>query len=1144
MPDNNSFRAAANFFKLGLLSFALLASLSATAKSQSTGLTLTVKVTDPAGKTVSGVPVEIKKDGSTQPLTATTSPDGIATFTNLEPGVYQLSVAATGFSRFNKSIDLKTDLTQDVTLEPSRRLQVQAEAVTRDTKAAIPLVKTTTESDRESISSLPNQNNDLILAQIVPGALPLGASALGQIVVDGKGVDQTTARLDGVDYTLLIGLPTADGAIDPTSSYKAPSVAGNQGDSQLRTGAFEARFGPGTGGVLDNVTYTAYSRGNKAWTAEFYGENQNDFFNARNFFDGEDKNGLRRTRFGGKAGRAFDPNGRSLMFVAYDGIRGRVERQVFEAVPIDSVCCPAQPFTQLFRSYVPVGTEIMTGASQNPDFLIARRRARTTVNSNAFDLRYEYRPFVDAKVVDDDGAVSPAPRATDVLTLRYTRQGTENLVPDGVTGRQQRQNILFNNLLAGLTFMTSENTTHWIRFGLNAVRARLATELPPGVDPSLSASFLTVSGTVSATGLPVNSVSIASLGTVMKGIGRGFRLAPVSYNLNYEVERKFDKHTLNAGGEGRLIRTGFDRLGGLTYAFPNIAALRAGTPTSVNFQSDLSAASPFTPGTGPRQARQEYAMGYIQILWKIGKASEDPTFKNEKIERLRITTGLRYDYFSPVRERDGRVVVVDPVSGQILPPGTSFYSTRKFNFQPRASLIYRFADTGTFSNTVFSVGAGSYSGTARIADYLLPIDSDRFSTGMSALLFPVSSSVLQNNFLTNPSTRQFQPLTFSRDFVGVERAYKWDASLSQTYKGYDFGLLYSGNVGRDLPIANIANKITHVFTNPDPTQLAIVQREFDIVNNGQIFKPFGEFFFRTSDGRSRYDGVTLQLKRNRNARPIPTNKWFVTALPSFTAQYTWSRSVGNTNGTIRSNPFDLNADFGDNVGVPRHFFKLSGVYELWMVKKSALNSWLDWKIMPVLKLSSGLPLIVQLTRPDVVYVDANGRFFSSPAVGRTAVINTPGGGETGAARIPNLVPGVNPYLRNDREYLNPAAFSIPAPGQFGNIRRGSLHGPSVAQFDLGLRKNLFQTEKLFSGQFQIDIFNVFNHTNFFNPTVALPGRLGTDTLAGEIQPGVPLSRAAAGSFGMLSAADSGRTIQFSFTLRLNNGFTSYRAPIQ
>lgn len=1126
MEDVMRVNDACQFYKSfpyhSLLILILLSSFSGVVSGQQGSLTLTVRVLDSDNNLQTDVSVELIKEGTTQRIKPTVTSAGIAKFENLEPGPYKLVVLRGGVAILEENVSVSSTATRDVTL-PTVLQQP-------------PPMRPRSVEEAESLSSLPNQNNDLTpLLQVVPGALPLGSSSLGLVVVDGKGLDQQTTRLDGVDFTLLTSVPTADGAIDPLTSFTLPAVAGNVGAAVLRTGAFEARSGPGTGAVAENVTYTGFGRDKNKWTAEFYGEHRNDVFNARNFFDFEGKNVLRRTRFGGKASRYLDPLGRYVILVAFDGIRGRVERPIYEAVPIDAVCCANQPFTQLFRSYVPTGTQIVAGASQNPDFLVARRRARTLVNSNAFDLRFEFSPFVEAK---------DSLRAGDLLTLRYTRQGAENFVPDGVTGRRQRQNILFDNLMALFQFRSSLNTKHDVRFGWNSVRAKLASEVPSGTDPSLSAASVTLSGNVAAVGLPgeLTTVPVATLGTLIKGIGRGFRLAPVTYGLSYSVERSFQKHVLHAGVEGRLIRIDFDRLAGLTYSFPNVAALRSGTPTAVNFQSDLSAPSPFSVGSGPRQAQQEYAAGYIQMISNIGKPSPDPTSKLDAIARLRITYGLRYDYFSPVRERDDRAVLIDPLNGTLLPAGTTFYATRKFNFQPRASFIYRFADTGFFSNTVFAGGAGLYSGIGRTGDYLLPIDSDRFSTGLTGLPFPVEPAILTNNFLAHPETRQFQPLAFSRDFVGTERAYKWDAKLTQTISGYDIGVFYSGNVGRNLPLANIGNKITSVFTNPDPTKPAIVQREFDIVAGGLLFKPFGEFFFRTSDGRSSYDGLTIQFSRNRNARPIPDSRLFATAVAGFNAQYILSRSRGNASGTILSNPFDPNADFGDNIGIPRHLFKLSSVYELWNAKSgsSPTKSWLSWKIMPVFRISSGLPLVVRLNRPDVVYLNSSGAVFSSPAVGRTAVINTPGGGESGSARVPNLVPGVNPYLRNDREYLNPAAFSIPAAGTFGNIRRGQLHGPKIVQFDLGLRRNLFETEKLFSAQFQIDIFNVFNRANFLNPTVAIAGVLGTNAVERQSQPNIPLTRPAAGSFGILTSADAGRVVQFSFTLRLNDGFTSYR----
>src|SRR5258707_10148384 len=58
--------------------------------------------------------------------------------------------------------------------------------------------------------------------------------------------------------------------------------------------------------------------------------------------------------------------------------------------------------------------------------------------------------------------------------------------------------------------------------------------------------------------------------------------------------------------------------------------------------------------------------------------------------------------------------------------------------------------------------------------------------------------------------------------------------------------------------------------------------------------------------------------------------------------------------------------------------------------------------------------------------------------GFIAVINTPGGGASRNVRRPDFVPSVNPYLSSDRLMLNPAAFTTPQPGTFGNVPRNVL----------------------------------------------------------------------------------------------------------
>jgi hypothetical protein len=165
------------------------------------------------------------------------------------------------------------------------------------------------------------------------------------------------------------------------------------------------------------------------------------------------------------------------------------------------------------------------------------------------------------------------------------------------------------------------------------------------------------------------------------------------------------------------------------------------------------------------------------------------------------------------------------------------------------------------------------------------------------------------------------------------------------------------------------------------------------------------------------------------------------------------------------------------------------------------------------------------------------------------VVNTPGGGASRNVRRPNFVPGVDPYLNNDRNLLNPAAFTTPLPGQFGDVPRNALRGPNFRQFDLILNKRIHFSETR-SLEFRTEIFNLFNHTNFdipgsrLNlalPTVALANGLytfsGGNSSAG--QPGSPYTQGQAGqTFGLLRQTvirdvGLGTSRQIQFALRLN-----------
>jgi len=140
-----------------------------------------------------------------------------------------------------------------------------------------------------------------------------------------------------------------------------------------------------------------------------------------------------------------------------------------------------------------------------------------------------------------------------------------------------------------------------------------------------------------------------------------------------------------------------------------------------------------------------------------------------------------------------------------------------------------------------------------------------------------------------------------------------------------------------------------------------------------------------------------------------------------------------------------------------------------------------------------VPINVTINRPDTV------------TVGGVTVTNIPGGNTRGTQR-PDLVPNVDPYLKNGVRWLNPAAFAAPMPGTFGNLPRNYLRGPDFWQLDMMVSKDFrFGASANQGVQFKIEVFNLTNRLNYELPAAVLP--------AGTI--GQPFTDAVAGTFGYM-----------------------------
>jgi hypothetical protein len=504
---------------------------------------------------------------------------------------------------------------------------------------------------------------------------------------------------------------------------------------------------------------------------------------------------------------------------------------------------------------------------------------------------------------------------------------------------------------------------------------------------------------------------------------------------------------------------------------------------------------------------------------------------------------VRYDYYSPLTEADNLIVKFNIDTGVIDPNTTPEYISKKDNFQPRVSLTYA---PGS-GKTVYRGGFGIFVGPGQTEDQIQPVESDRISSSISNGAFPINQAALVSAFTSNPNNRSYQPRAYANDYTIPERVYQYTASVQRELPGRMAATAaYVGSQGRNLFLRSVANNITQVVTNPNPSNAAFVIRQFSIVqrdaagNITGVQNPYAEVDYKTSGGHDAYNAMMLSLNR-RSAHGLSLN-----------VQYTLSKSYGNTGGSNEADTSANNArtldqfdyDLGYNKFDVRHTFNLSAIYSLpygrgraYPASGAAGAILGGWDVGGILNARSGLPINVLVTRPDVVYVDGAGNVFTNPAADRTAVINTPGGGASRNIRRPNLVPGVNPFIEDGGLlFLNPAAFSTPAPGTFGNLERNSLHGPGFWQADLVASKHV-----PFGGarnlEFRIELFNLFNTTNFANPAGVLPLALPANSLAeaNKLQPGQPFTSAAAGSFGRITSTvnktvglGSQRQIQFAF----------------
>jgi hypothetical protein len=1134
-------------FRKWLAGFLLIVASAATAFAQGDQGRFTGTVRDQTNAFVAGATVKVKNERTGEERTVLSNQQGYFLIGSLKPSTYTIRAEKDGFAAIEytgMTIAAGQELNLDFEVKPAgvqEAVTVVGTAPVLDLSSA----KVGANVSEREVQGLPvngRQMSQLMLQ--APGSQNAGTGTWGEIRFSGRAVEQNVIKYDGVEASGIIDAAPGVANGENNSLFKLQASLENVQEFRVESSNYPAEFGTGTGGQVSVITKS----GANQFRGSVFEYLRSDRLDAANYFDSRrnadgsvsvaagsastvPKSPLKQNQFGGSIGGPLAKD-RAFFFGSYEGYRLDAGKNIIQGVPSAAAWARAVPAVLSLRAgFAAPDAVLLPGASTNPDVDIMQWQANQHVQENSFSAR------VDFKMTNNWSSY-----------VRVFHDQASSLDPQDVSGRFFKTTIDPTNAIFNLQGILGSGAINEFKFGYNGAPSTEGAQTQAGFE---NIALSLAGNTTLASVAGATSAGLASPGGLVgvnsQGNGRGAPYNPYSLTFADTFSRVAGSHYVKLGGDVRMIRMSTDQLGGITYTFPNLVAFLANQPSGIAYFGDLSEPSPFHNGaTGDKHIKQEYYVGFAQDEWRASRS-------------LTVNFGLRYDYYAPLQEADNRVVKLNIVTGQIDPDTTPFYQSKKTNFQPRLSIAY-----SPSSKTVVKAGVGIFVGPGQTEDQIQPIEAERIATSISSgplLAFPVDPAAIRLNFTTVPNNRSYAPRAYSNDYTLPEKVYQYTASIQQELASRVSGsVTYVGSQGRNLFLRSITNQIVGVQTNGGGASNTVV-REFSIVTcaNGTVAtgsmcpgstiasvqNPYGEVDYKTSGGEDRYNAVQFAITR-RSGNGLALN-----------AQYTLAKSTGTSGGSNeartagnnaslaserpagRTNLADFSYDEGYNQFDVRHSFNVSALYA------TPGDNWLTggWSFGGIANARSGLPIEVRIARPDIAFVDAAGNVFGSAAVGRTAVVNTPGGGNTRNFRRPDLVPGVDPYVVNGGLiFLNPAAFATPAPGTNGNLERNSIHGPNFWQVDAVIAKRVGSARGV-NGELRLEIFNIFDTVNLsgttgFNGT--LPNALPTTAVnqANTVQPGQPYTAGAAGTWGrptqtVGTTVGIGTSRQIQLAFRLN-----------
>ncbi len=1012
------------------------------------------RVEDPSGAGANGATVTVTSLETGATRTVTTNETGNFRVLGLPVGRQEVKAEKQGFKaavRTGINLEVGRDAVVDLRLEVGEFLQ--RVTITED----VPVVNTTTSEvsglvGERAVKDLPlnGRSFDNLIA-LNAGAinyssmksLNTSTSDGNTFSVDGRRTTENLFLMNGIEYTGSSQLAVSPGGV----SGELLGIDAVR-EFNVLTDTYGAEYGKRAGAQISVVTQS----GSNALHGTLFEFLRNSDLDARNFFDQSSVPPFRRNQFGGALGGPLKKN-KLFLFGNYEGFRQALALSSVSVVPdaqarlgfLPNASGVETKVTNPMLQYMsfwpaPNGPELLSSGLLSGT-AVSYNNPRESIHENFGTIRADYTI-----------------RTPDSLSVAYTIDQGNSLIPladplfasaealGAQVASAQETHVFSPNILN--TF-----TAGFSRAAFNLDSALLATF--PASDAFVTGGGpggIVIGGGATTTG----AAAITSAGP-NNAAGSWNRRNLFTWTDGVQISKGI--HQISAGVWFQRMQDNEDsasrQLGQASFA--SLQTFLAGTVTT--FQ--------VIPNPNELGWRSLFGAWYFQDAIKLRP-------------NLTVSLGIRQEFTNGWNEESGRasnyitdangVLQTNPVVGN-----SAFTQNNATHlFAPRVALAWDpFGNGKTAIRAAFGTYYSLIDALAFLMNSLPPYNGavSYASVSLGSVLpvipgtqpapscgpgVPTPCTIYApQGVQPNAKTPTVEEWNFT-----IERQLDRNTSLRVAYAG-SFG--YHGLLSVDpnsIPAQVCSNASGCVSGGTPGTTKGSVPEGAQYIPVSSRPNPYlsGGFFWYT-EGNTSYNALQTDVTRRLDHGL------------QFRVNYTWSKDLdinsgltgaqANNQAQMVLDRNDLRRDWGPSALNVTSQASISASYELPFgrgmhgFEKQTIGG---WQLNGIVTLLTGFPM--------------------TPQIGS----NRSGDGDTRNPDRPNVNPAFTGTVvtGNPNQWFNPNAFLLPTPGTYGNLGRGTLTGPGLADADVSLFKNVAISERL-RLQIRAEFFNVLNHANFSTP---------------------------------------------------------------